>query len=516
VQDLISYRLEVAAANLPAARAEILRQCADWAWSRTGEPAPDLVAEPNGHAEADPDHSLRWWSAELPEEEVAGTELELRHPAWDDPSLEWRVAILLLTRSDRLSLSIQVGRQATAFKLQPALLDFGAPRIIRQIVETHQCFAGVLEISSTAARVGPSEVETTLLTILELTPPDRVLPVVVIDRAGRVDADDVARQLYGLAHVIGLSGFLAHSRLRQVLPEAFAPRNGVRLYWPGFGDSGAKLFHPYWTSERLATLAEPIGSVLFKMLARLSVTRVPMEPLRARLRAAARSLEVEGGGMQGWEEFVTEFDERGTRIDELEAEAEQLRSQGGGVTAELADLRSQLEVARANYRALIAGGYAPQTDAGELESTVVAGPSTWREFVDRLEALEADSESALVINEAARRSARGSDYPDPERIFKHLEMLSVAASDYRSCSGEVGAALKDWLRDTHGLQCAPHDSKLRAKEYAGKRDWSKVWHVKVDDAKHGAVNVGRIYFEPISAPGPARFEVWHVGSKLVP
>lgn len=513
MQELISYRFELGASDTQVSRADILRECADWAWSRTGDAAPDVVGQPSGHIESDPDHVLTWWSAELPEEAVAGTEVELRHPAWNDPGLQWRVTMLLLTRSDGLSLSIRVGREATTFKLQPAALEFGPPRIVRQLVETQPCFAGVLGIAPEPVRLGPSEVEGTLLATLELTPPDRVLPVLVVDRAGRVDTEGVARQLYGLAHVVGLSGFLAHRRLRELLPDAYVPRNGMRLYWPGFGDPASTLHHPYWTSGRLAGLADPIGSVLFEMLARLSVTRVPVEPLRARLRSAARSRDgLDSISVEDWEDFVKEFEAQEIQIEELAAQVKRLRSATG--EDELRRLRSQLEIERNNVQALLASNRSSPAGVAELE-TIAAGPSTWAELVARLDDLEADSEGALLLTDTARRSARESGYTDPPRIFEYLEKLSVAASEYRRRDGRLDAALKDWLREEHQLHCAPHDSNLRSKEYGGKKDWSKVWHVKVDDAKHGPVNVGRIYFEPIFEPGVSRFEVWHVGSKLV-
>jgi len=99
-------------------------------------------------------------------------------------------------------------------------------------------------------------------------------------------------------------------------------------------------------------------------------------------------------------------------------------------------------------------------------------------------------------------------------MWRTLEALAEAAREYRKVHAAVGARLDVWFMEGFGLDYAAQDSKLGELadfEFEGVA-WSREPHIKVDDAKHGLDNTGRIYFA-VDKEG-LRFIVDHIGRKL--
>ncbi len=137
-------------------------------------------------------------------------------------------------------------------------------------------------------------------------------------------------------------------------------------------------------------------------------------------------------------------------------------------------------------------------------------PKDWGEFHAAVDQLQHE---AFVITPRAHEACRGNPYPNPARMWWHLNRLAAAARDYRRREGRVETRLQDWFGQEYGIEVAFQDAALGAWkwfEFEGNR-YSREPHVKVDDAVHGLVHVGRIYFAIDEEHH--RFVVDHIGSK---
>jgi hypothetical protein len=146
----------------------------------------------------------------------------------------------------------------------------------------------------------------------------------------------------------------------------------------------------------------------------------------------------------------------------------------------------------------------------EEEEPLPFRPSTWREFHDKLPQLESE---AFVLTDNARNQCLSNPYPDPARMWDHLERLSRAANEWAVKNCVVNRGLRVWIRESFAIEVALFDNGLGSLggfEYEGKLR-SRQPHVKVDDYKSPA-ECGRIHFAYDSTE--RRFIVDHIGLHL--
>ncbi len=155
------------------------------------------------------------------------------------------------------------------------------------------------------------------------------------------------------------------------------------------------------------------------------------------------------------------------------------------------------------------GASVAEDGAGELE-TGAELPQSWPDFVECLPLLESE---AFVITPAAREMCSPSAYPDPARMWWHLERLAEAAETWASQNCSVGQDLSTWIHENYGIEVALHDADLGgAGQFSyGGTEYSREPHVKVDDYK-SPDECGRIYFAYVAEE--RRFIVDHIGLHL--
>jgi hypothetical protein len=333
---------------------------------------------------------------------------------------------------------------------------------------------------------------------------ERTLPVVVVSTASgatepEIDAGALANELSGLAHVISLGGYLAWERFRDLTGAFdFVPPGGARIYWPGFGHERDRLRHPYWTRRRLAEGRPPFQLQAFRQLSRLSVGRVPRDPLVRDLQRAVREYRLaEAKATQGDRDLLEAYEEM---LAEREQEVDGLDAQVEALTEDNQRLREDLD-RQAKQWALV-------REAAEDEPEPPPEPTvdTWDEFAELAPALET---THFVLTDNARGHCGENPYPTPGRMWDHLEALAQAAEAYGELEAPVGGRLKEWIAENFQIEIALFDNDLRPKEFEFEGvTYSREPHVKVDDYKNPA-ECGRIYFAIDNEH--ARLIVDHVG-----
>jgi hypothetical protein len=504
MQDLYATTFQVAGEDLGSLYRAIGSEVVQWGWRGAG-PAPDLKQEPAGDRDAPNGYGLAWNEFGTTDGDDRALEAVLRHPDPLVTTREWRSVVDVCLRRARLSVTVRVGRTAIELQMTPASIELRRPGLVPQLLNTFPCSAGGIDLTARPVRLHVSGVEDFVSDLLRSE--KRALPAVLIGPGVDepvVDATKVADQLAGLAHVAVLPGHLAWTRFREAVGDAYrVPFAGVRLYWPGFGNQGDKLRHRYWTQAALEADQSPIQSVLFKILSRVSVHAVPLDPLTSELRREMaderlRQLQAEGrSDAELLEHYAEENDRLIERLQELET-----------LTA---DQGAELAAHRQNWAALattLPESLEPEDD--ELAEEAAFEPKTWSEFADHLPVLETN---AFVVTARAQEDCRLCAYPDPARMWSHLERLAEAADEWASQGCSVGMTLEDWLIQNYGLDIALHDKSLgpRASFTFDGTAYSREPHIKIDDAK-SPNECGRIYFAVVSSE--ARFIVDHVGLHL--
>jgi hypothetical protein len=132
----------------------------------------------------------------------------------------------------------------------------------------------------------------------------------------------------------------------------------------------------------------------------------------------------------------------------------------------------------------------------EMISPLTAAPasttiSSWPEAEPHILALECES---FRLTSRARDSLAANVYPDPERMYAHLERLSRLAADYAAAQGNFGDRIAT-IAVAYEIGIALSDDSLSVSLILGVTgNWiDPITHVKVDDAK-AADKCGRIYF----------------------
>jgi hypothetical protein len=178
------------------------------------------------------------------------------------------------------------------------------------------------------------------------------------------------------------------------------------------------------------------------------------------------------------------------------------------------DEKNQLLLQHQENWAAVRGSQPTAPEEADEEQEEPESASTWGEVAELVQILE-DSD-AFVLTDQARGQLTDNPYPDPERMWEHLERLANAAEAFHEADGEIGQRFEDWVVENgFKLDISLHDeglSRSGADQFEFEdTTYSREPHVKVDDYVDPA-SCGRIYFALDSANG--RIIVDHVGLHL--
>jgi len=411
--------------------------------------------------------------------------LEWRFPDDGDPRTEWRLRVELSGDQAGSRFALHIGRQAIDQFLAPrAEFKLYPPRIVRQLVEGYECYAGPSRLTVSEREITSAGTDDFM--VQELAAESRVAPILML--ADERPSVDRLSTLAGLCAIVRVTR-LSWERLRDRFGySGVPPWEGARLYWPGFPD--APVWHPWFrrSDVRVASFAERP----FAMLSRLSAVRIPEDPIVAEFRRnELRELErqIRERGREIDHDFYLAY------IDEIERDKRALDDEVSRLSAVIEQKQVQLE-----YQALN-----PPTPQ-ESDSEEPDAPTTWKDAHARFGELESD---ALRFTDDVRPSLLKCTYPDVTRMWTQLMSLKSLAEAYRQSRGSLGGRLGDVSMETYGIELALTDKGLgkQRRKFEGKElDFTP--HVKVDDVKIPK-ECGRIYFA-IDKEN-ARLVVDHVG-----
>lgn len=376
-------------------------------------------------------------------------------------------------------------------------------------------------------RVGNTNATTVSRLVEMLRSPGRDIPIVLLSGAGRdAQAQGLVARLTGAALVATIDGDASWALSDSLGSSMGCYAGAVRVY-PPFRAGEPSGESPIWVSRRVAqhgwdfVSSEIVATVLTTTglaprrprveaelqreagSAALSKATDEIRRLKSELQRE-RSVASSTTGVDA--EIDAIFDAQNATIARLETELEASLE----ASLELEERLAEAEAARQSLQLALSHQHWTKSDAEGSASVAIVDESV-AAAIERL----ADPNGALVCTEGALRGWRDARYPDPPRMLDALRRLEAAAIEWRAANAEIGGRLGDWLQVTSGLRYAGSDHELERRgldsfNFDGRK-WSRIPHVKIDDAKHSN-QVGRIHFAIDS--GSQRWIVDHVGQKL--
>ncbi|MCP2260518.1 hypothetical protein LX15_004236 [Streptoalloteichus tenebrarius] len=434
------------------------------------------------------DRGVRWATRGLGDGSADLFDLELRRPSGTH-NVVWESRVSVTRTAEATQAFVALSRVSADNRLGPAPInDFQPPRVVRELLRAVPCLARAgMPLSAEPRTVTTADVDAL---VADLVDPRRGLPLIVVAGRARL-AVRIAHANCGLAHVVLLDDRAASDALTALCPDARLPWEGVRLFWPGFGDREDVLHHPWWTSSAAAENNHRFVHHLFAKLARLSVLAEPRDEVRDEILGALRR----------------------ARLTALESDSEyalELLRQNEALESQVERLRAEVHWYHAEFQR-----FGRDRAALGPDDAVERAPLDERDFGALWDQLTRQSDGAIVFTENARRSWAKCEYAEPTRMRKALRDLAMAAAEWRGQRGRIGMGMERWLAERYGLNYAPTDRDLCVRrldrfEYDGVRR-SRERHVKLGDNTSWEY-VGRIYFDVDF--DELRWIVDHVGLKL--
>ncbi|MBC7403238.1 MAG: hypothetical protein H7279_08725 [Microbacteriaceae bacterium] len=332
------------------------------------------------------------------------------------------------------------------------------------------------------------------------------LPMILI-HVRSPESWDAARllssRLIGLVRVITLNH--ATSRLlANVMPPIDVPFGGAHLVWSEVSAQGVTL-----RADELAALGgEGVRARFMPRLAALSaLARGIDDGWRAARQAAQDEALAEVG-----EQILRAKEDRNVEAElaAFNSQTKQLRLQVGewrdlaeneeiranrfeALASEVDTARRESTYWRTQYQSLVDTAPASEIDPWSNIPRLIASTNPEATF----RALEDAADEHIVFTDAASRSWKSIDYPDPEDMTLKLELLALAAAALYGDAPLVIGHLDDWLK-LRGLNVAMTDDTIRKKKNIRYFDhdgtaYDQMPHVKVKDGVKPD-HVGRIHF----------------------
>jgi hypothetical protein len=409
--------------------------------------------------EALPDTAVRFG---MPDGREAGASAERaaagQDAAWDialeEPTESGRflTRICLGVRQQSLYVFVELRAGTEGLKLRPVPVDARCPHVLRSILDQRVWFVG-----ATPARTKPLPLigaagGRRLMAVVRHT--DRNLPVVAVsthegNQLTSTFADDLARDLSGVAVVAALDQAAAWEISLEFGREWSCYNGAVRMYWPlrSASSSVNALEHPLWTRERLlSTVDDPKAAAsrlrhqLRRQLLALSTYTVSEPALLMRVFAEAaearlQELRESASSVDDWVNIAEEYARENTVLKVQKRELEEQRSQ---LQAQVENLSIALQ-----YQ-----------ESAETEATIApeAAPLV-RSVVDAVVAATQRYADDLVFGADVANSVRAvaQDAGPPDKIYEYLKGLAEMTRQRRGPG--LGRDMLMWLRE-QGLKAS--------------------------------------------------------------
>jgi hypothetical protein len=393
-------------------------------------------------------------------------ELDWSYPDQYDQSLGWLTHVSLLRSPAGLTFALELAVTGLSFKVAPANIKLGSPRVIRDICRLPSVQVAGRPYTTMPEVVHADQVERL---VAELLLAERAYPVVVVShRTGSnqalVDAAGLAESIAGVGKVYELADKWAAFKLAEDLGRELSCFDGaVRIYWPGFTTESDPYAQPLW-------LAKVLNDEASAVRASRQVARSIFEAASFRFTEPAevisfRHVAEREARASAWAAAADSED-----TDKLLNDLYALQDKLEVAEKRNEELSQECETLRSNAMALASAGAWQQAmavpPATATQAPVpTAGAATVDSVWDAVKAAEA-SASHLIFTPTAFESAQESPFRQPDRVVQALEAIDeVAAIWVKSLdTGSAVGSLRKHFKD-RGFTYADDVSQTSASKW---------------------------------------------------
>lgn len=466
--------------DISAALDYVGRWISDWYRRERVSVDEVLGAMAAGDIEAHPmeGHTLRvkhFSAQEFPHQNLI--ELNWTYPDQYDKSLGWSTRLLLFRRASGLLLSLDVAVTGLSFRVAPAAIKLGSPRVVRDVARLRSVLLG-----GQSYNVMPELVSAEHADVLaaELADPARPYAVVVVSRRVRddvplLDAVALADRVAGVAKVYELADRWSAFRLTEEVGKQLSCYDGaVRVYWPGFSLQSDPFQHPLWTAWQLAddgAVERTMRQISRSLFDAASFRHVEPQEVVSLRHAAEREAR------QASRATAAESADTDKLLEDLYNLEDKLKRE----EAKNAELSRECETLRANATALLSAAtwteaFQPPSAASPPSAAVTVAPATVLEAVKAAEG----SAKNLIFLPTAYESAADSPFRQLDRVMEALEAVDEVAGTWVESldSGSSVGSLRDVFKKKYGFTYADDVSQT------SKGKWGSEYKVTYEGREY--------------------------------
>jgi hypothetical protein len=449
------------------------------------------------------------------------------HPADRDDTLLWTSECLVASANGQTEVAVTVRLESTAFRIAPAQLDVGRPRLVRRLVDELSCKENGRPLAVSPQPLAVADmaafIEGQLLSSVQSLPVilfsrDRWTETYLSDPAMMADA------VVGLARVYVLTDKWAAFALTNELGRNLSCFGGaVRIYWPGLTRAADPYGHPLFLPDRIRgweAEGRRLPEIILKRLAPISAVRFNHGPITKKVRAAVEIEEVrrreqvrrglvdraelEEQLLRAWDErdrVRRELEQREGRVIELELRVAELEEETQALKASFGQIQQ--------YEAERPGGATGAVMEVELE---------FRSVRQALERAGQEFRDFLEVWRSAEESAERSSFARPAQVYQALLAIKEVAETYfKSKAAARSMGPWDKLFEQKGFKYAAVEGLITMSMYGDDRVFVQRGR-RLQMQRHLTLGGGdrrnclQIYFE-VDEPG-RRFVIGYCGMHL--
>lgn len=394
-----------------------------------------------------------------------------------------------------IAVACELEAGAPAQVVAPVFFDAHCPRVLREIIDLDAPWSVRDVHLSTKPRYFDGPAGGIRLAQL-ISKESRSLPLIVVSEYEGVVlhpgiAEQIARDLAGLAIVAQATGTATWELSRELGNDWSCYNGAIRLYWPLHAVDHTPYHHPLWTQRRLLfnvpgtrEAAQRIRNQIRRKVLGLSTLTMRRHAVFDHVERAHRAHLVEQRRAQATtqEEMLELYEQENER---LESENSELRN-----TVE------RLETDVANAKAMLTWGSRDSDD--EVAPEVDVPPET---VLDAVKKSRRQHRDYLVFGDDVSDGvgALAENAGPPDKLFNYFEGLTKLAEARRS--GALGATMIKWLRNRGHDASGESDTIRNSDAEMQKRTWHDgksrrrfEMHLKPNDGA-SPDRCARIYFD---------------------
>ncbi|WP_200227264.1 hypothetical protein [Rubrivivax gelatinosus] len=365
-------------------------------------------------------------------------ELSWGYPDQYDSSLGWRTHLAMLRGPESLTIALDIAVTGLTFRVAPANIKLGSPRVVRDICLLPSAFLGGRPYKILPEPLHADKVEELLD---ELIAPDRAYPVLVVSRRNGsndalVDPQRLASSIAGVGKLYELADKWAAFKLAEEVGRELSCFDGaMRLYWPGFTVESDPYAHPLWLAKVLAdepSAVRATGQVARSIFEAASFRFAEPTNVSSLRHTAEREARAAYWGAAADSEDIDKLLNDLYALQDKLAATEKINE----------ELTEECETLRSNAMALASPSAWQQELPSASTSASTSALTVGAPLKCVLDALHAARETAphLHFTNTAFESAKESPYRQPDRVVQALDAINEVAAIWVK-SLEIGTSV---------------------------------------------------------------------------